>query len=110
MGLFFGKVLFHRQVLNNGEFSDDDKNEMLNELEEVLNKYGAELARHETVNLNKENHPVSECSRCKYLTLDISNTKGELERGEVYDDLYDVLHLGHVKDGKLICTACKEWV
>ncbi|GAA6140166.1 hypothetical protein NBRC116583_39140 [Arenicella sp. 4NH20-0111] len=109
MDLFFGKIVFHRR----GEkevFGEVEQNNMLEDLTAVLNKHGVELARYEFAGLLGKYHRTDKCHRCGNLTLDVSNSSGELEKGDVFDDLNEIIHLGHIENENLICLDCKEWI
>lgn len=109
MALFIGKILFHRKS-NEQRFVEASQDEMLEELEAVLNKYGVELARYELASLPSQHYPADKCYRCGYLTLDVANSSQELEKGALYDDLNVVIHSGRIKNNQLICTECEEWL
>ena len=109
MDLIFGKIFFHRHRIEN-EFVESEQERMLTEVEAVLDKYGVELARYEVAGLLGKSNPTGKCSRCGYLTLDVDRSTEELEKGDVYDDLNEVIHLGHTLEGKLICSECEKWL
>ena len=109
MNLFFGKIFFHRHRAEN-EFVELEQETMLEEIEAVLDKYGVQLARYEFAGLSGEINPTDKCSRCGYLTLDVAGSTEELEKGDVYDDLNEIIHLGQTKKDKLICDECEKWL
>ena len=109
MSLFFGKIFFHRSC-DESDFAESEQDRMLNEIEDVLKKYGVELARFEFAGLNHKCNPTGKCNNCGYLTLDTVNSSEELEVGDVYDDLREVIHLGYEKNGKFICYDCENWL
>ena len=109
MDLFFGKIFFHRHRTEN-EFVELEQENMLAEIGAVLDKYGVELARYEFAGLLGKSNPTGKCSRCGYLTLDVASSTEELEKGDVYDDLNEIIHLGQTKEDKLICGECEKWL
>ncbi len=103
----FGSILFHRLP---EDFSDSERERLIEELKEVLQKFGAEFDEYQFAGYSSERYTISKCVRCGDLTLDEATSPGELETGDIFDAIARVLRPGTCCNGECWCNECRQSV